>query len=556
LLLFGYEPLILSTAEAVAPLVKNVVLVLACVLALALAGRTARADSPFDGKWTQGPLKEEFTVQKWLPACGAPPVSGSTGGGEVVTIHEEGDELAIVGAGRVYRTNQCYDQMPTLSRASHSRDPDGHQWRTRCTTPSTDPRHAALNTLIVATGDSHIDLVETGRYESTFGEGRCIADIKRSRSFDAAAKDVPVATATATAPTPTSRPAALPPPPPDARCAIPGDPVRLEVRPSRKLLRPGESFEFRAVVVDASGCQTRTPTSWSADAAASKGASVDPGGKVTVPVDATEGTFSIVVTAAGKSAKVTVEIASASRYDELLAQSGLNAAGESDGASVALIATSSIGGGDAKAEDGSRRRRMAFIAIVVSLAVGLLIVGIIGSRRSRRQSSLARKAEERHAERIREAEERRKERAEQHAAAVRAHEESVARAAEASSGGAAAKLVCPSCRREYPPGSAFCPNDANRLIPLPQGQAGHDDAPLGGGPLGGICPTCKRGFDPGVKTCPHDGDELVPYPLYASRMPSQPPMTARGKICPTCGDRFEGNAAFCGKDGTALVLLN
>jgi hypothetical protein len=59
-----------------------------------------------------------------------------------------------------------------------------------------------------------------------------------------------------------------------------------------------------------------------------------------------------------------------------------------------------------------------------------------------------------------------------------------------------------------------------------------------------------------VKTCPHDGEELVPYPLYASRMPSQPPLTARGKICPTCGDRFEGNAAFCGKDGTALVLLN
>jgi rubrerythrin len=248
---------------------------------------------------------------------------------------------------------------------------------------------------------------------------------------------------------------------------------------------------------------------------------------------------------------VTVEVASASRYDELLAQSGLNDAGESDGPSVAFIATSSIGGGDAKAEDGSRRRRLAFVAIVVSLAVGLLIVGVIGSRRSRRQSALSRKAEERHAERMREAEERRKERASQHAAAVKAHEESVARAAELATGTPATKLVCPSCRREYPPGSAFCPNDANRLIPLP----GHEEM-LGGGPLGGICPTCKRGFDPGVKTCPHDGEELVPYALYASRMPSQPPLATRGKICPTCGDRFEGAAAFCGKDGTALVLLN
>jgi hypothetical protein len=523
------------------------------VLAWLTAVRTVRADAPFDGKWTQGPLKEEFTVQKWLPACGPPPVSGSTGGGEVVTIHADGDELAIVGAGRVYRTNQCYDQMPTLSRDAHSRDADGRQWRTRCSTPASDPRHASLNTLIVATGDTHIDLVETGRYESTFAEGHCIADIKRSRSFDAI-REAPPAATTEPAPPP-ARPAPIQAPV-ESRCISPGDPARLEVRPSRKLLRAGESFDFRAIVLDAGGCATHTPTTWSVDSAASKGATVDGTGKVTVPPLAPEGTFFVVVTAAGKSAKVAVEVASASRYDELLAQSGLNASGESDGPSVALIATSSIGGGDAKAEDGSRRRRLAFIAIVVSLAVGLLLVGVIGSRRSRRQSALARKAEERHAERIREAEERRKERAEQHAAAVRAHEESVARAAEIASGTAAVKLVCPACRREYPAGSAFCPSDANRLIPLAglAGLGGHEE--LGGGPLGGICPTCKRGFDPGVKTCPHDGDELVPYALYASRMPSQTPLTARGKICPTCGDRFEGNAAFCGKDGTALVLLN
>ncbi len=522
----------------------------ALVVVAALGGAVARADSPLDGKWTQGPLKEEFTVQKWLPSCGAPPVSSSAGGGEVVTIREEGDELAIVGAGRVYRTNQCYDQMPTLTRESHSRDPDGRQWRTRCTTPAADPRHAALNTLVIASGNSHIDLVETGRYESTFAEGNCIADIKRSRSFDAV-PSAPVATA----PPPTAAPVVAPtqPAPVDSRCASPGEPARLEVRPSRKLLRAGESFGFRAIVLDASGCATRTPTTWSveptgAGSGASTGAVVDGSGMVKVPAEAVEGTFAVVATAAGKSAKVTVEIASASRYEELLAQSGLNDAGESDGPSVALIATSSIGGGDAKAEDGSRRRRMAFVAIVLSLALGLLVVGIIGSRRSRRQSALARKAEERHAERMREAEERRKERAEQHAAAVRAHEDSVARAAELAAG-ASTKLLCPACRREYPAGSAFCPDDANRLVPMPSEEAQ-------GGPPGGICPTCKRGFDPGVRTCPHDGEELVPYALYASRMPTPPPVTSRGKICPTCGDRFEGNAAFCGKDGTALVLLN
>ena len=104
-------------------------------------------------------------------------------------------------------------------------------------------------------------------------------------------------------------------------------------------------------------------------------------------------------------------------------------------------------------------------------------------------------------------------------------------------------MFCPSCRREYPPGSTYCPFDANRLVEV----AGHQD--LMAGPAGGVCPTCKRGFNPGVKVCPHDGDELVP-PVLA--MPPPGMAAPRGKICPTCGDRFDGLAAFCGKDGTQL----
>ncbi len=511
------------------------------VLAFGLTARPARADSPFDGKWRQGPLKEDYTVQKWLNACGPPPVSGATGGGETISIHEEGDELAFVGGGRVYRTNQCYDQMPTLARDAHSRDAAGRSWRTRCVTPPSDPRRALMQTLVVATTDTHLDIVETGRYEITIADGRCVADVKRSRGFDLIAADnaAPAVTQAATS---------TPPPVEAKRCASPGEPARLEVRPSRKLMRAGDAFAFRTVVLDASGCITRTPTSWALaeGSEAGQGATVDANGNVTVPPDAPEGTFDIIATAAGKSTRVTVEVASPSRYDELLAASGLNDAGESEGASVALIATGSIGGGDARADDGSRRRRAIFLGIVGALAGALAAVAVVGWRRSRRAAALARQAEERHAEKVRQVEERKRERADKHAAAMKAHEESVQRAAEAAV--KADRLVCPSCRKEYPAGSVYCANDANRLVPL----AGHED--LLAGPAGGICPTCKRGFDPGVKTCPNDGDDLIPYGLYASRNPVQP--ATRGKICPTCGDRFEGSAAFCGKDGTALVLLN
>jgi hypothetical protein len=497
-------------------------------LAVLTTAARSRADIAVDGTWKQGPLKEEYTVQKWLSACGPAPVSGSSGGGDSVSIHQEGDELAFLGGGRVFRSNQCYDQMPTLVRETHTRDPSGKTWRTRCTTPPSDPRHAGINTLVQIANDKHIDIVETGRYEISIADGRCTADIKRTRGFDLVSAEAPVAT---TVPTPApvaTTPAASPPNP----CVSPGEPARLEVRPSRKLLRTGDVFAFRAIVLDATGCATRTGTTWAlADPAASKkGLSFDSSGKLTVAPDATEGVYELVASAAGKSARVTVEVASPSRYDELLAASGLNDAGESEGVSAVSISGETLGGADAQAEDGSRRRRTLFLAIVGTLVVALAVVAFIGNKRGKRAKELEREAQERHQERLREVEAKRL-----------AAEEAGAQSS------APTRMLCPACRREYDASSLYCPQDSNRLVPI--------NGPVGTGPLGSICPTCKRGFDPGIKVCPHDKDELVPYALFASRNPSGA-APSRGKICPTCGGRFDGNAAFCGKDGTALVLLN
>jgi hypothetical protein len=520
--------------------------------ALIWAGR-ARADSALDGTWKQGPLREDYTVQKWLSACGPAPVSGSTGGGESISVRQEGDEVAFLGGGRVFRTNQCYDPMQTLARETHSRDPSGKLWRTRCTTPPSDPRRAAIDTVVSVANSHHIDVAETGRYEIVLNEGRCVADIHRSRTFDLVPAEAPVASAPAPRPQPqpVTQSAA-----PSNPCASPGDPARLEVRPSRKLLRTGDAFAFRSIVLDRSGCATRTPTTWVFPSAAApkQGLSVDTDGRVTVAPDAAEGTYELVASAAGRSARVTVEVASPSHYEDLLSTSGLNDAGESEGVSITAISGESLGGADAKAEDGSKRRRTAFLGIVISVALALGIVALVGVRRSRRAAALEREAQERHAERLRETEERRRTKRDKHDAAMRAHEMSLAAAAklaaeEAKAEAASSRMLCPACRREYDPGSAYCPHDSNRLVPL-NGPGGATP-----GPSGGICPTCKRGFDPGVKVCPHDQDELVPYALYASRSPASV-VPSRGKICPTCGGRFDGNAAFCGKDGTALVLLN
>ena len=470
---------------------------------------------PLDGKWRQGPLREDYTVQQWLPGCGPPPVTGSTGGGESVTVNEEGDELSILGGGRTFRTNQCYDPLPTLVRDSHSRDGGGKSWRTRCSTPPSDPRRAVINTLVSMPSDGRVDVSESGRYEITLKEGRCIADVKRSRSYEKV-----VAASAASTPPPASASAKAEPthaPEPTSRaCTTPGEPARLEVRPSRKLLRTGESFPFRAVVSDAKGCATPTPVTWNIEGEGSP-LVVDPTGKVTVPEDAPEGITKLVVSAAGKSTTVIVEISSPAHYDALLAQSGLNESGENEETSVALIAQGALGGHEATAVGNAVRRRNIFIAVVGTLAALLGLVAIFGWRRARRATKLQREAEARHEQKLREVEERRREKAARHAAQMKAHEESVerAKAAEGARERYEKRLVCPTCHREYGVGSTFCPQDGATLVEL----AG--------------------------------SDETFPYVAGVSARPQE-----KGKICPTCGDRFDGSASFCGKDGTALVLLN
>jgi hypothetical protein len=544
---------------------------LAVVVAVVTAlTRSAIADTTppaLDGAWNMTALNEAFTVQQWSNACGPAPVSGTAQPSSVVRVRTDGAELAIEGGRRTLRTDGCLDGMPTLASEAHSTD--GRSWRTRCSTPPSDPRRATINTAYFLVADDTIQIAETGRYELTINNARCIADVKRDASLKRVVSAAAPPPSSAVAPAaslaagragvPDTTPAPTAPSKPD--CTNPGPPARLEVRPSRKLLRVGDPlFGFRAVVVDAAGCLTGTPIQWTVGALRFKDGqshpsapSIDAAGKLTVPQDCADATFDVVATAAGRSARSSVEVTSPATYEALLAQSGLGPSGEVDEPSVAVLATGSIGATNVKAEDSARQRRSTFIVVVAGLAVGLGILAAVGAMRSRKARGVAQAAETRHAERMQEYERQKRHREEAHAAQMNAHLESVAnaqRAAEANAarGTLSGPMFCPSCRREFSGGGAFCPFDSNRLVEI----EGHQDLLIG--PSGGICPTCRRGFNPGVKVCPHDGEELVPVGMMTA-VPTAPP-TVRGKICPTCGDRFDGAAGFCGKDGTQLVLLN
>jgi hypothetical protein len=220
---------------------------------------------------------------------------------------------------------------------------------------------------------------------------------------------------------------------------------------------------------------------------------------------------------------------------------------------VAVIATSTIGGGDAKSQDKARKRRLVFIGVIAAVALLLAVGAVLGGRRARRKTAEAQSAaEQRHADKMRDYERKKGEREARHAAQTKAYLEGVAIAQQQAAAAAArgvdtGPVFCPSCRREYPAGVGFCPYDANRLFAI----RGHED--IRQGPPGGVCPVCRRGVNPGVKVCPQHGEPTVPASVIGP-----PPSAAmgRGTICPKCGSRFDGTVTFCGRDGTELALVN
>ena len=470
----------------------------------------ARADAPtLAGSWTATAMRSDWNIGEWGQACGPSPTGGGAPGG-TVTITSAGSELHFSGAGRDYSTTECWEQYPGLSRVSHSGGARG--WQSTCKTKPSDPRQATIVTTMSAT-DTSIAFDETGQYQFVISGQNCTASVRRTRTLLLVQREGQSAPPAASA---SAAPAAAPQQ--SSGCALPGPPERLEVRPARKLMRPGESFEFHTAVLDSAGCALGLSPVWKV-VTEHAALELSGPGKIHVPDDAPEATVELQATLAGRAARVVVEIASQERYDALLAQKGLNAEGESSDAAVARIATTSIGGGSVVARDDSQRRRVLFVGVVGGTALVLGLLGFALVQHSRRKPI----APEPRAPRVRLA------------------------PALTPTGLPPLAKMCPTCREEYPPEATFCPNDGNRLV------ASRGNAEPAG-PSGGVCPVCGQGYDPGVLTCPKHGEELLPAAVHTGVRTGDSLITK--KICPVCGKQFSGDSQFCGTCGAALVPVN
>jgi hypothetical protein len=480
-------------------------------LLILFVGSAAHADEgkTLSGTWSASPMQSVWNVGDWGDACGPKPGGGGAPGG-TATIVQKGGELSISGAGRNYSTAECWEQFPGLSRQSHSGGKRG--WRTVCRSGAGDPRQATIVTTLSAS-DGYISFDETGQYQFVVQGQNCTASVRRSRSFrliqregEAATTPAPSAASLPTAPAPTAK-----------RCANPGAPAKLEVRPSRKLMRAGEAFSFRALVMDGDGCAVGIVPTWQIVGESAKARLSTPG-KIEVEADAPESAIQLRASVGSRSVQVVVEVVSQQRYEALLGTGAFTFDGESTDAAVAAIATESVGSRATLTDDRAGSRRTVFVAVIGGAALVLGLVGVILVVRGRRRR---RGLDE-------------------------AAPGPVVTRVETVGARDTAALVCPTCREEYPPSSQFCANDGNRLV---LAEVGADAR----GPTGGICPSCGQGFDPGISVCPRHHEELVPVAVWLAR--DDEPATG-SKICPVCGTQYPSDGRFCGTDGAALVPVN
>ncbi len=463
------------------------------ILALCPGKGLAQDQPTLSGTWSATSMSEKWSTSEWGDACGPKP-TGSGAPGGTVTITQAGGELNISGAGRSFSTTQCWEQMPGLKRTSHSGGQRG--WSSTCTSAPGDPRRAIVATRLSATDDT-IVFNETGAFEFAIDNTACKASVSRSRSFKlikrAGEETAPVPSASAPPPPPPEPVKTAEPSKPAGECDPDAAPARFELRPARKLLRPGESFTLTSTVNDNRGCRLSiTPELSVAEGPLQKSIKID---RLTIAADkdAPEGRAEVVASLGGKSVTIVIELTPADKYDELLKLRGLNAAGEDDRAAVAEIAAA-FGGAPSTAEDTAKKRRVTFLVVVGGVAALLGLVGLALLRRGKR-------AHERETESV----------------------DFVPPSNVALFDAAGQSLACPQCGRVYPVSAGFCETDGSALVgssaPAPAGLAEPPAAP----------------------------------PAASARRPAK---KAPDKICPNCGDRFGADAGFCGKDGTQLVPIN
>lgn len=419
-----------------------------------------RADGPYEGQWREGPMNVRVTVQSWGPDCGPRPRSTTTSGGGTFRISQSGDHLTF-HMRRQRSTRGCWSENRAVRRVSSTAQ--AGTWRIVCRTPSEDSRAEVGRYTIQAVGSDRLSFTDVSEYDWQLNESRCQASIRATQSFTRVGGGGGETPQEPTEPAP-------------SRCT-PGAAARVVLRPARADVEPGGEQCFTARVVDSEGCGLpRRPRLSLSGPGAIEGNCYRAGD--------VDGSARVIATSGGLRAEARISV-HALDLSDLIARRGET---RTDPEQPDL--------GDAESETASRVSAhqaeespdLLWPALAVGAALLLVLFGVVALR-LRKSADVP--------------------------------------------------------RADIELGRRFPHSDHP---PPPHRETPAEDAEgVGGAPPDGddlICPTCRRGYPPGTGTCPHDDTALVPYHDFA-----------RGEgenVCPTCGKRYPKTTKFCGEDGATL----
>lgn len=390
-----------------------------------------------------------------------------------MTLTSVGAGFQLSGFGRNYSSAQCWEQMPGLATRSRSAGKSAIQ--TTCSMPPGDPRRATVITTWYPRGET-ITFDETGQYQFTLSGSNCTASVRRSRTLTRVKSATPSSSkthATVSSPSagsaappqsprvvvPSSQPSnqatainAAPPPLPEqaAHCRAPGPPVRLEVTPRHKLMRPGEKFQFSAIARDKNGCRAPVLTSWKL--IRGEGAELSSNGTLTVPEGAHGATLQIQATVAQQSVTVTANVVSGQEFEDLLSAGSYGVLGESLDAAEVNLASGHVELEELGANEKSNKLPLLWLFMALLGIAGVAIYVLIRRQHTHKEvtvpTSARRSSDSTFTEGVEPGAETLLERDPQSPTADPQQ----------------FKRLCPVCGTRYEPGTQFCAQDGARLM--------------------------------------------------------------------------------------------
>lgn len=396
------------------------------------------------------------------------------------------------------------------------------RWAVVCETASSDSRFEH-GEYVVEVVNNTLRFREVSRYDWRLEGDHCKATVTLTRSY--------LRTSGSGDSTP-ENPSSEPPTPAKCRGAR-GAPVKLDVRPSRARVGPGDKICFRAIARDREGCPVAVDAAWNiAQSDGDERGQIDASGCF-MAGDLPSGSGSKVVvtaTALKLTSKAQIEIrvpdigdlVAARLAEGLEDQSADMPAAEARPGSAQGVGQTSVG-----PVHENQGVLWAVVAVGLGAAVFLLLIAVVLWQRRRREIEIAELVNE-------------------------GSGSSMAVASSFPPPSLPSIKVCPACKQEFTGPIEFCPDDATKLVAATRSGTGHHAQSL-------ICPTCRRGYESEERYCSRCSEELVPYAVWrASQIEARRSVEAvkGGMICPKCAARYDQGILFCQKDGTKLEPIN